>query len=654
MAKLILTLILLITLHGFAMSDANAVSKYVEDTAKPDADGMTCLQLGFAEEYFMIDHQTYPLAGYCHMKKVIKNENIKLTEKQLEVAVSPFFRYEVNSLNDMTPSRELKALGKAIAVVKSDQMKTNEDTVVEIHTADKDIEELNALFKKANIKINIPLKSGFKYYIGSTKVEQAKAVHPMFWLAQYVKAGMNNDDWLKIAFSVGVFRYKKNDRIFNVMVVSDMKRNQLLKITELAHYMEAHINDIKSSVEDIEKFNSLRTHESSAFEDYAVRCAKTIEAEQNVNLTRGRPAFNPYNMIGELQLMRQYPQVVYHWLNEDPEFKKNSPHADKILAYLKDAPQRSIGQRCVLRDMCPWTYAYIQAVHGVKKFDKFAALDINYYDHDFGMLTHLKSRLKMWTAHGYEVNSVYPNDFGAYDIITHVLFNDKDPKVWEHLIKDDVHGVDNLAFATSKNKNKWNISLVYYETLESKNCPPNYFTKRDIGFQSCLNKYNFYQRRWHDYDWTKGVVRNPGDGETKADEPFPEDQPGDNENMPEKKPLVPLPIIPKVVVPVKKPETVIPKPVVPVEEPKKKDPIKKPVVPKIPTPKPPGTPKTKQDPTPKKPLPPKNKPKDHTKTPEQIRRKLDEDYMNKIRANLDDHQVISLKREYTWLHKEMH
>lgn len=241
----------------------------------------------------------------------------------------------------------------------------------------------------------------------------------------------------------------------------------------------------------------------------------------------------------------------------------------------------------------------------------------------------------MLLAHGYEVDSVYTNDFGAYDIITHVLFNDKDPKVWEQLIKDDIHGIQNISFATSKNKNKWNISLVYYETLESKHCPPNYYKKRGVGFQACLNKYNFYQRRWHDYDWTKGVVRKPGDGETKADTPWPEDQPGDNDNIPKKKPLKPVPISPKAVVPE--------------EKPKPKEPVKKPVVPKTPTPKPPGTPKTKQDPTPKKPTPPLNKPKDHTKTPEQIRRETDTDYMNKIKADRDIHQVITLKQEYVWL-----
>ena len=211
-----------------------------------------------------------------------------------------------------------------------------------------------------------------------------------------------------------------------------------------------------------------------------------------VKLSRGRQAFNPYNIIGELQLMRQYPQVLYNWLNEDEQFKKNSPHASKILAYLKTAPKRTVGQKCVLRDMCPWTYAYKMALEKETVYPKFSNLDANYYDHDFKEIVHMKSRMKNWTAKGYEVDSVYTNDFGAYDIITHVFFNDKDHHLWELLIKDDVYGVDNIAFATSKQKNKWFISVTYYETLESKKCPPVYFEKRQVGFQACLDKYNFY------------------------------------------------------------------------------------------------------------------------------------------------------------------
>jgi len=99
--------------------------------------------------------------------------------------------------------------------------------------------------------------------------------------------------------------------------------------------------------------------------------------------------------------MRQYPKVLYEWLNADERFKKNSPHATKILEYLKTAKSRNVGQKCVLRDMCAWSYAYMQALNATTKFEKFANIDLNYYSHDFGMLVHMKSRLKNWSSHGY-------------------------------------------------------------------------------------------------------------------------------------------------------------------------------------------------------------------------------------------------------------
>merc|ERR1711953_1453453 len=152
----------------------------------------------------------------------------------------PFKHYEVDSLNDMQPSRVLKAIGKAIAVVKADQIKTDADTVVEIHNTDKDVTELNELFKKANIDIQIPLEKGFKYYIGSTTVPEETSRDTLFWMTQFANNGMDVNDWLKIAFSVGVYKYKKGNRVYNVMVISDMKRSFLLKQKKMTEYMEAH------------------------------------------------------------------------------------------------------------------------------------------------------------------------------------------------------------------------------------------------------------------------------------------------------------------------------------------------------------------------------------------------------------------------------
>jgi len=256
MAKLFLTLILLVTLHGFASTDNDAVAKFVEESAKPDADGMTCIQLGFADEYFFIDHQSFPLAGFCNVRKELANLKIDVSHDKLRTMTMPFKEYEVDSLNDMQPSRVLKALAKAIAVVKADQMKTDADTVVEIHNTDKDITEVNELFKKANIDIEIPLKKGFKYYIGSTTVPEETSRQTLFWMTHFANAGMDVNDWLKIAFSIGVYKYKKGNRIYNVMVISDYQRFKLLKMKKMTDYMQAHIKDIVADTDDIEKYNN--------------------------------------------------------------------------------------------------------------------------------------------------------------------------------------------------------------------------------------------------------------------------------------------------------------------------------------------------------------------------------------------------------------
>lgn len=66
-------------------------------------------------------------------------------------------------------------------------------------------------------------------------------------------------------------------------------------------------------------------------------------------------------------------------------------------------------------------------------------------------------------------------------------------------------GLDNVAFATSKDKNRWKVSLFWYDTIESKNCPDDSIKKAaKINMYECMNKFNFYSRRLHDYDLLKG------------------------------------------------------------------------------------------------------------------------------------------------------
>jgi len=260
--------------------------------------------------------------------------------------------------------------------------------------------------------------------------------------------------------------------------------------------------------------------------------------------------------------------------------------------------------------------------------------DLNYFSNDYGMLVHMKSRLKNLFVSNWLVDGVYTNDFGAYDLIVHTFFNHKDPMLWQYLIKNDEIGVDNIAFATAKQGDKWAVNLIYYMTLESKKCPPDYYTKRDVGFQACLNKYSFYQRRWHDYDFSKGVLRKEGEGETDACTKWPGDSETDANCIP-KKPLKNPPILPKSEEEDKK-----------AEEPPKPELPPKPVVPKQgetpKNPKVPSKPPTKPE--------PKKRPKPQPQmTDKEKRIQADNDYLFKMKAQRDVHQVITMKKIYQWL-----
>lgn len=160
-------------------------------------------------------------------------------------------------------------------------------------------------------------------------------------------------------------------------------------------------------------------------------------------------------------------------------------------------------------------------------------------------------------------------------------------------------GIDNIAFSTSKYKSGWRVTLLWYDTIISQDCPTE--SQKGvalIGFNSCLNKYNFYYRRWHDYDYTKGVERRPGDGETGAGNKQPGDMPNDN---PKKK-----------------------KREIPFAQPIKKKPnsVLKKVIKKKPVPK---------------------------KTPVEKRTIDDDNIKKQLKASLQIRQVVDMKKKFEWL-----
>lgn len=563
------------------------------------------------------------------MKEAYESNNIKL-DKKFWKQIKQYLDYDSDINKNMAASLNLKAIAYAITVMKS-VVPTNEDVQVKIGLKDEDVTAQNTEFKTAGVDMQLPLKQHMRYAYGSAKKTE-KSQTDEFWLSQFTKNGLEIFYWLKYAKSIGVTMQEKGDRIYYTIILSNMSQNSLNKNKMFNKQTLENINKVQANIKDVEESNTIRKRQEEHLENYAQKCAADIEEDRTVWFNRKRPAFNHYNILGELSLMREYPDVLYHWLDENKEFKKNSPHATDIQAYLKTAEKRpNIGAKCVLRDSCAWTFSYINSVKGPDhKFGPFGNLDLNYLDHTYEMNMHLKSRMSIIFAKTYQIDNILCNDFGVYDLIVHLFLNEKDPSLWKRLLKWTGGGIDSLAMTTSKSKNKWNVTLIFYKTLQSENCPPSYFNNAPkIGFQSCLNKYNFYQRRWHDYDWTKGVIRKPGEDETGADKPKPGDLPIDNVPRPPIKPITP-------------PTVVKPGP------PEKKKPT--PVVPKKPTPKPVPNPNKPPANEPKKEkLPKKPETKDPTLTPEQIREHSDKEFEYRINSDSEVKQVITLSERYNWL-----
>merc|ERR1712178_542076 len=132
-----------------------------------------------------------------------------------------------------------------------------------------------------------------------------------------------------------------------------------------------------------------------------------------------------------------------------------------------------------------------------------------------------------------------------------------------------------------------------------------------------------------------GTLRKTGDGELNSCTRWVEDLPGPKHECKKKPPMKNLPIAPKA----KKEDEAEDKP--------KKPEHKKPNVPTPHTT--PKNPKAGPAKPPKKPDPKRREKKDKTKTPEQIRKQNDEDYMNKLMAQREVHQVITMKKKYQWL-----
>jgi hypothetical protein len=350
-------------------------------------------------------------------------------------------------------------------------------------------------------------------------------------------------------------------------------------------------------------------------------CGSAKTKAREVKYTRRRPAFNQYRMVAEMKLMRRYPGVLYHWLKEDKEFNAKAPHANAILEYLKTAKKRrEIGWGCVNRDMCAWSYAYHMAYKGDTErlnegpitytknlgsdmsISPTAEIGTNNYNDTYGMVMHKKWSAKLTYGKVYEIDYLQTNDWGSYDLIVNVFLREKNERIWKLLLSDDSWGINQFAMATSKRNGKWRVALLWYESVVNEYCVSQAEkSAANLGNDNCLDGYfNFYARRWHDYDYTKGTPRKDGEGESGADKPKPGDGPNDN---PPKPPRTPA-FVPPVSIDDDKPKT----PIIRIK-------------------------------------PPKTKPS----TPKEVRKANDKATNESIAGKLTVRQVVEVHKKFRWL-----
>jgi len=315
--------------------------------------------------------------------------------------------------------------------------------------------------------------------------------------------------------------------------------------------------------------------------------------------------------------MRRYPKVLRSWLENQASFKTNNPNYKAIMDYLSNAKVRpSIDAWCRNMDYEAWAQAWYGAKDG--KVTSNGVFDQNFVqdDEEYGIqiMEHAKSRFNVNFSHVWTINNLSCNDWGPYQLITEYFLKHPDQRVWKWLLTDDSYGVQNVAMGSARHGNSFKVSLVWYQSLESKGVPT--FTQGKHGIlksDNCINQYDFRQRRCYKYDKSCGWPTKPGDGETGADKPKPFDPAPKNPVKPNNKPFSP---------PDTKPDC-------------KKNPSKCPPKPK----KKPTKPKKKTTPPKKeKKLPP----------PEQ-RKSNDKKTKAKITAEMQVRQVIDFKRRYAFV-----
>jgi hypothetical protein len=537
----------------------------------------TNLATEWSAEYFFIYLQTYPLAGACYIKDSFLNKKMIITPYAQDV-IDSFYTYAPPNSPTFSASPNLKALSTAITRTISAQ-KTSDLTGLIAGETQADFDKMNKNLASSGFPFKMN-HANTKFYSAQAKYSKETA-KLKYWLHRFAVAKkLSFKTMFADAKQVGSTLLRNGDTLYFTMIYSTDKK--AYKTDEaLLQYFNLLTTPLGLEGVSADDGNKNRFAMRDFIQKDAQTCGEKKTKVRMVKYTRRRPAFLHYRVLTEMKLMRRYPNVLYQWLKDDKEFQSKSPHAKDIMNYLKDARKRKgIGNACVRRDMCAWSYAYSKAYKGfgdraddgpvgdtLKEgpdgaLNPLPQLDTNYLDDTYSLVMHQTWRAKLRYAKVYEIDYVQTNDWGSYDLIVNVFLREKDPRIWQLLLSDDGWGINNIAMATAKYNGKWRVTLFWYDSIKSDYCT----TEAEkgaamLGGDACLNGYyNFYQRRWHDYDYTKGVSRKPGQGETGAGKAKPGDGPNDN---PPKKPRTPA----------FKPPVVIGGPVIKPKKIKKKDPL---------------------------------------------------------------------------------
>jgi len=195
-----------------------------------------------------------------------------------------------------------------------------------------------------------------------------------------VKEGLNIKDLFENNKTIGASLLQFGDILSYTLIVSPHTA-YYKKNTRIHAYYKQIKNFIGMSDKDYSSGNKERDTLKDLNFDNAKKCALNKYARLNTFYRKRMPGFNQFKILGEMRLMRQYPDVLYEWFTNDPTFKQNNPNYKSIVDYLKTASSRlDTGVKCMERDMLAWNYAYDRALAGT--ISEHAQYDINFFDTD--------------------------------------------------------------------------------------------------------------------------------------------------------------------------------------------------------------------------------------------------------------------------------